>query len=276
MPSAPRAAAPATSTTWSDEFSGAANSRPDPQKWSYDIGGGGWGNQELQTYTSATANAHLDGLGHLAIVARPTSTGSCWYGTCRYTSARLLTLGTFSQQYGHVEARIQVPSGSGLWPAFWMLDDNVNAHPDPAYAEGDIMEQVGNEPFASYASQHGRRGPASMDDCVGYTLPGGAAYATGFHVFAVDWDATQVTFSVDGHLTATRLKATYGRAWTFDQPMFLILDLAVGGVWPGTPPPGTPFPAQLLVDYVRVSATPSSAVAPPVVASRSGGCDRAQ
>lgn len=266
--------------TWSDEFTGAAGAAPDPRKWGHDVGGNGWGNRELERYTTSTENAHLDGQGHLVILARKTDPGSgrgsCWYGPCRFTSARLLTLGKFSQQYGHFEARIQVPAGAGLWPAFWALDNNVNEPVDDAYAEADIMEQVGNEPRASYSSLHGQRGSASRSTCVGYTLPGRAAYSDAFHVFAADWSPGGVTFSVDGHRTATRSKASYGRAWTFDQPMFLILDLAVGGVWPGSPPPATHFPARMVVDYVRVTPRSSSDVAPPVVVARAGGCDRAR
>lgn len=219
MPSVPGSSAPAaTSTTWSDEFSGPAGTRPDPLKWAYDVGGRGWGNRELETYTSSAANAQLDGQGHLVLTAA-----------------------------------------------------------DPAYAETDIMEHVGNEPRASYSSQHGTRGCASMSNCVDYVLPGGAAYSDApFFVFSVDWTAAAVAFSVAGHLTATRRKASSGRAWTFDQPMFLILDLAVGGVWAGTPPPATVFPTQLLVDYVRVSATPSTAAAhAPGPSTTAGGCDRA-
>ncbi len=263
--------------SWSDEFSGAAGTRPDRQKWSYNTGGTGWGNKELEDYTSATANAHLDGNGDLAIVATSAASGSCWYGTCTHQSARLTTLGTFSQQYGHIEARIKVPSGSGLWPAFWALDTNVYANPDPAYAETDIMEYVGNEPGAVYASLHGILPTVRMNSCVGYTLPGGAPYSNAFHVFAADWTTSGVTFSVDGHPTATRTRASYGSAWTFDQRMFLVLNLAVGGTWPGTPPATTTFPATMLVDYVRVRTSAAPLVAAPVVvSSRIGGCDTAR
>ncbi|WP_295696316.1 glycoside hydrolase family 16 protein [Lapillicoccus sp.] len=263
--------------SWSDEFTGTAGTRPDPHKWVYDTGGRGWGNGELENYTNATANAHLDGNGDLAIVATNAASGSCWYGTCTYQSARLNTLGTFSQQYGHLEARIKVPSGAGLWPAFWALDNNVNASPDPAYAEADIMEHVGNEPGAVYASLHTILPAAKMSSCVGYTLPGGASFSDAFHVFSADWTASGVTFSVDGHPTATRTRASFGSAWTFDQRMFLVLNLAVGGSWPGTPPATTTFPATMLVDYVRVSTSASPLIAPPVVvSSRTGGCDTAR
>ena len=263
--------------SWSDEFSGAAGTRPDSTKWRYNTGGSGWGNSELENYTSATANAHLDGNGDLAIVATAGASGSCWYGACRYESARLTTLGTFSQQYGHLEARIQVPAGSGLWPAFWALDTNVNASSDPAYAETDIMEHVGNTPGAVYSSLHGFRPTVRTSSCVGYSLPGSASYSDAFHVFAADWTASQVTFSVDGHPTATRTKAAFGTAWTFDQRMFLVLNLAVGGSWPGTPPATTTFPATMLVDYVRVRTSAAPLVAAPVlVSSHPGGCDTAR
>lgn len=268
--------ATANPVTWRDEFSGPAGAAPDRARWRYNTGGNGWGNRELQSYTTSTSNVRLDGLGRLEIIARQATSGSCWYGTCRYTSGRLLTLGTFSQQYGRFAARIKVPAGSGLWPAFWMLDTNVNADSDPAYAEMDIMEHVGNEPASVYASLHATRPSVSKSTCVGYTLPSGR-FADAFHVFAADWTPTAVTFSIDGHPTVTRTRASYGAAWTANQPMFLVLNLAVGGTWPGSPPAATRFPATLLVDYVRVWESARPGLAQPVIAStRSGGCDTAR
>ncbi|MEO7062058.1 MAG: glycoside hydrolase family 16 protein [Lapillicoccus sp.] len=261
---------------WADEFNGPAGTPPSPSKWVHNVGGSGWGNQELENYTSSTANAHLDGQGNLAIVAAISTSDDCWYGACRYTSARLMTLSKFAQKFGHFETRMKVPDGAGLWPAFWALDTHVNDDTDPAYAENDIMELVGNDPTMIYSSLHASRSAGSKSMCVGYNLPRGAQYHSGFHVFAADWTATQVTFSVDGHRTATRTKASFGGAWTFGQPMFLILNLAVGGVWPGSPPASTVFPATLLVDYVRVTATPSLVKAAPVIPSNPpGGCDTA-
>ncbi|MEO7062057.1 MAG: glycoside hydrolase family 16 protein [Lapillicoccus sp.] len=273
-----RANSAVATSSWSDEFNGAKGTRPDPSNWVHNVGGSGWGNQELENYTSNTSNAHLDGQGNLAIVARPTTSGGCWYGACRYSSARLMTLSKFSQKYGHIEARIKVPDGSGLWPAFWALDNNVNdAGGDPAYAENDIMELVGSDPMMIYSSLHATSPAQSKSTCVGYKLPGGKQYHSGFHVFAADWSDTEVTFSVDGHRTATRTKASYGSAWTFDQPMFLVLNLAVGGVWAGSPPATTTFPATMLVDYVRVTGSPSPVNAAPGVPSNPpGGCDTAQ
>lgn len=271
-----RATAATTTTSWSDEFNGPAGSAPDSRKWTYNTGGKGWGNRELQYYTSARSNTAMDGRGSLAITAAKAPSGlKCWYGACRYTSARLVTLGRFSQKYGHVEARIKVPAGAGLWPAFWALDNNVNLAQDPAYGETDIMEMVGSEPHSIYSSLHGSRGSAGMNYCVGYRLPSSRAYANGFHVSAADWDSAKVTFSVDGHPYSTRYKSSYGRAWTFDQHMFLVLNLAVGGTWPGTPPSSTRFPATMLVDYVRVRTSASAAVASvrPLAATHAGGCE---
>jgi beta-glucanase (GH16 family) len=279
--STPRSAVAATTdTTWSDEFIGRAGTAPDRRKWGYNTGGGtnGWGNKELQSYTTSTQNAALDGAGHLVVTARkaaPGSTARCWYGACRYTSARLLTLSRFGQKYGHVEARLKVPAGAGLWPAFWMLDTNVNAASNPASAEIDIMEHVGSEPQVVYGSLHGSRGAAQLHTCASYRLPSRASYASGFHVFSVDWDARHVTFSVDNHPYTTRLRATSGSAWTFDQPMFLVLNLAVGGSWGGTPAAATRFPSTLVVDYVRVRTSATSTAASPAStpSSRPGGCD---
>lgn len=262
--------------SWSDDFAGPAGAGPDRRRWNFNTGGNGWGNRELQRYTSSRSNVRLNGKGQLEVVARKATSGSCWYGRCRYTSGRLLTLGTFSQQYGRFAARIKVPPGSGLWPAFWMLDTNVNAPSDPASAEIDVMEHVGSEPAAVFSSLHAARPSASRSSCVGYTLPSGRL-ADAFHVFAADWTPTTVTFSVDGHPTATRTRARFGPEWTFDQPMFLVLDLAVGGTWPGSPPASTRFPATMLVDYVRVRASARPALAEPVIkATRPGGCDKAR
>src|SRR6266542_3268035 len=146
---APRpAAVGAAALTWSDDFDGPAGSAPDPSRWRHDIGGGGWGNQELEYYTNSTRNAALDGNGQLVITARrenPAGFG-CWYGSCQYTSARLLTAGTFSQQYGRFEARIKIPRGQGMWPAFWMLGTNIGTVGWPSSGEIDVMENIGREP----------------------------------------------------------------------------------------------------------------------------------
>jgi beta-glucanase (GH16 family) len=252
---APAAAAPAPVLTWADDFTGPAGSAPDGSKWSHDTGGGGWGNQELEYYTTSTSNAALDGNGHLVITARRENPAgyNCWYGSCQYTSARLLTAGRFTQAYGRFEASIKVPRGQGLWPAFWMLGDNIGSVGWPNSGEIDIMENVGREPGTVHGSLHGP-GYSGGNPLTGtYTLPGGAALADAFHTFSVDWAPGSVAFAIDGIQYERRTSAdTNGNPWVFDHPFFIILNVAVGGSFPGSPDGSTSFPQQMVVDYVHV------------------------
>ncbi|GAA0652332.1 glycoside hydrolase family 16 protein [Kutzneria viridogrisea] len=241
------AAPSAPKLSWSDEFSGAAGSAPNPAKWNYDTGGGGWGNQELEYYTNSRNNSFLDGAGHLVIQARKDDAAKyhCWYGTCQYTSARLLTSGKFSQTYGRFEARVQVPGGQGVWPAFWALGANIGSVGWPACGEIDAMENIGREPNQVHGSLHG---PNGYNTSSTYTL--GSPVSAGFHTFAADWYPDHIAFSVDGHVYNTQQRPASG--WVFDKPFFLLLNLAIGGNWPGSPNGATHFPAKMLVDYVRV------------------------
>src|SRR5215213_1499234 len=144
--------------TFRDEFNGASGSAIDTTKWAAETGGGGWGNQELQYYTNSTQNAYLDGNGSLVIKAvklQQPLTLSCWYGPCQYTSARLITKGKFDLKYGRFEARIKVPSGQGVWPAFWMLGSNIDTVGWPQTGEIDIMENIGREPTTVHGTVHG-------------------------------------------------------------------------------------------------------------------------
>lgn len=140
---------------WHDEFDGPPGSKPDERKWTPEVGGGGWGNQELEYYTDH--NAYEDGKGHLVIEARLESpaNSSCWYGPCRYTSARLITKGNFALTYGRVEAGIKIPSGQGIWPAFWMLGQDIDLVGWPKCGEIDIMENIGREPATIHGTIHG-------------------------------------------------------------------------------------------------------------------------
>jgi beta-glucanase (GH16 family) len=256
-PAAPHASAATGPLVWSDDFTGPAGAAPDPGKWVHDTGGSGWGNNELEYYTTSTGNAALDGNGHLVITARRENPGgfSCWYGSCQYTSARLNTSGRFTQQYGHIEARMKLPRGQGLWPAFWALGDNIGSVGWPNSGEIDIMENVGREPGVNHGSLHGP-GYSGGNPLTGtYTLPGGAAFADDFHTFAVDWAPNQVTFLVDGVAYESHTAAdTHGNPWVFNHPFFLLLNVAVGGSFPGSPDGSTTFPQQLVVDYVHVFA----------------------
>lgn len=242
--------------TWSDEFDGSAGAPVDVTKWVAETGGDGWGNQERQYYTSGTTNASLDGAGHLAITARaePANTSlKCWYGSCRYTSARLKTKGLFEQAYGRFEARIRIPRGQGLWPAFWMLGSDIDRVGWPKSGEIDIMENIGKEPYAVHGTLHG---PGySGGSAIGgtYTLAA-QPFADDYHVFSVEWSPGEIRWLVDENeyrrTAVTQLPTN--AAWVFDHTFFMLLNVAVGGAWPGDPDATTTFPQQMLVDYVRV------------------------
>jgi beta-glucanase (GH16 family) len=238
---------------WSDEFNGANGSSPDPSNWTFDLGGSGWGNEELESYTNRTANTHIQD-GNLAITAvQETYTGLDGI-TRPYTSARLKTQGLFSQAYGKFEARIKIPYGQGMWPAFWMLGSDFGQVPWPNSGEIDIMENIGKEPSTIHGTVHG---PGYSDDAgiAGeFTLPGAARFSDDFHIFAVEWEPAQIRFYVDGTLykTVSTSDLPAGTQWVFNHPFFIILNVAVGGSWPGNPDPTTVFPQTMLVDYVRV------------------------
>ncbi len=264
---------PAGPLIWSDEFDGPAGSAPDPTKWKNDVGGHGWGNQELQYYTDGSANTFLDGRGHLVIEARQESPAGlrCGTASCAYTSGRLISAGRFSHAYGRYEARIKVPAGRGTWPAFWMLGDDIAAHPWPASGEIDVMEHVGQEPGTLHGSAHGPEYSGTGSITRGYTLPGDGSLSDDFHTYAVDWSPDGLAWSIDGKVYGRMDRSDVGdRAWVLDKPYFLLLNLAIGGVWPGPPDASTSFPLRMVVDYVRVydrpgasaSATTASAAVP--------------
>lgn len=228
----------------SDEFDGAAGTAPDDTKWVHDVGGDGWGNGQLEHDTDRTENAFLDGNGNLVIRAIEED-----YEGNSYTSARLKTLGTLEQAYGRFEARIQLPAGAGLWPAFWMLGADFPDVGWPSCGEIDIMEFVGSDPGTVFGTVHG---PGySGGDGVGATYTPGGDFSDDFHVFAVEWDPDHIAWYVDDvRYQAVSVGDVSGR-WVFDDPFFLILNLAVGGTLGGEPDPAI-FPADLVVDYVRV------------------------
>jgi len=238
---------------WSDEFDGPNGSPVDRSKWAFDIGGQGRGNRELEYYTDRSENASVHN-GNLVIkTLREKYTGPDGV-TRNYTSARLKTFGKFLQTYGRFEARIKIPDGQGLWPAFWMLGDDIDRVGWPACGEIDVMENIGKEPDIIHGSIHG---PGYIGDTgieAPYKLPAKQRFADDFHIFAVEWDADSITFYVDQNLYVRRTRADLqpGWKWVFDKPFFLILNLAVGGDWPGNPDSATVFPQAMLVDYVRV------------------------
>ncbi|MYW47183.1 family 16 glycosylhydrolase [Streptomyces sp. SID161] len=262
-PARAQTAAPAAAavTTFSDTFDGAAGSAVDGSKWTLETGDN-VNNHERQYYTSGTKNAALDGQGHLVITARKENPAGyqCWYGSCQYTSARLNTAGKLNAQYGHVEARMKIPRGQGMWPAFWMLGTPVNW---PDSGEIDVMENVGFEPSTVHGTIHGPGYSGSGGIGAGYSLPNGQAFADAFHTFAVDWAPDSITWSVDGNVYQRRTPADLGgKTWVFNKPFFLILNLAVGGYWPGDPDGSTQFPQTLVVDSVSVTTSDSAAGVP--------------
>jgi beta-glucanase (GH16 family) len=242
--------------TWSDDFDGPTGSLVDPRKWVTETGGGGWGNQERQYYTTSANNASLDGSGHLVITARAEPANSsltCWYGPCRYTSARIKTKGLFEQALGKFEARIRIPRGQGLWPAFWMLGSDIDGVGWPRSGEIDIMENIGKEPYAVHGTPHG---PGySGGSAIGgtYTLAADA-FADDYHVFTVEWSPGEVRWLVDQkeYRRTSVADLPSNSTWVFDHAFFMLLNVAVGGNWPGDPDATTTFPQQMLVDYVRV------------------------
>jgi uncharacterized protein (TIGR03437 family) len=261
---------------WSDEFNGPAGSLPDPANWNYDLGGGGWGNGELETYTNSPNNVFQDGQGHLVIQAIRDSSGN-------FTSARLQTgapgasteTTDLSWQYGRVEARIKLPFGQGVWPAFWMLGESIDTVSWPACGEVDIMENFGTFNNNANVNNGTIHGPTSSSagapdygggDGIGMstTLPFGETVSADYHVYAVEWSQDSIEFFVDGVSYETRTPASLpsGAPWVFDAHFFILLNMAIGGpgTFLGTPDPSAPFPNQdMLVDYVRVYQAVSTA-----------------
>jgi beta-glucanase (GH16 family) len=221
---------------------------PDPQKWTYDLGGNGWGNNELQNYTNRPENAVVQD-GHLIITARQES-----FGGSNYTSARLKTENIFDQQYGRFEARIKLPFGKGLWPAFWMLGSNFSEVSWPQCGEIDIMENIGSKPSEVFGTIHGPGFSGANGIGKKYTLAN-SRFDTDFHVFGVEWTEDYINWYVDdvlyNQITRTEVEEEGGE-WVFDNSFFMILNVAIGGNLPGNPDGSTFFPQQMMVDYVRV------------------------
>lgn len=244
---------------WSDEFNGASGALPDASKWTYDTGAGGWGNGELQTYCAAGSNtapcsaanpsAYQSG-GQLVIRAR--NSGGVW------TSARLKTQGVAQFQYGRIEARMKLPVGAGLWPAFWMLGTDIGSVGWPQCGEQDILEWVNSYgPGTSSSTVHGPGYSGGGGIGGNFTFPAGGRVDTDFHTYGVVWSPNRMDFYRDDvnapFFTVTPSSIPGGAAWVYNHPFFLILNLAIGGGgFPGNTNASTPNPALLLVDYVRV------------------------
>jgi beta-glucanase (GH16 family) len=247
---------------WRDEFNRPAGTPPDPSVWAHEIGDGtingipGWGNSELEYYTDSTQNAAHDGRGNLNITVRkadPASNLTCYYGPCQYTSARLLTQNKVEFGYGRVEARIKVPSGAGLWPAFWSLGNSISQVNWPQTGEIDMMEFVGRDPNTVFGTIHG---PGySGGESFGGTYRFGAPVPGSYHTYAIEWRPNLIVWYVDGieYHRATPANVAPDQ-WVFDHPFFLLLNVAIGGNFGGPVGDTTAFPQSMQVDYVRVYA----------------------
>lgn len=233
---------------WSDEFDAPDGSGPNPDKWSFVTGGGGWGNAERQVYTDRQENAVIED-GALLICAQENA------GGFRYTSARLKTQNKGDWTYGRFEVRARMPYGQGIWPAIWMLPSHSEYGGWPTGGEIDIIEMLGQDPTRAYGTLH--YGTPHTHSGHDYTLRTGETFADNYHVFALEWEPGEIRWYVDGYHYQTQSEwftsqpdAAYPAP--FDRPFHLILNVAVGGRWPGYPDETTEFPQCMAVDYVRV------------------------
>ncbi len=240
---------------WSDDFDAPDGTPVDANKWTHETGGNGFGNQELEYYTDDPANSQQMG-GNLVITATKDGAAShtCWNGACQFTSARLVTSSHYTTTYGKIEARLKTPAGKGVWPAFWMLGDNLDVVSWPTCGELDIMEAIGSDPAVLHGSMHGPGYSGATPLTASTKLTSGANLSDDFHIYSIEWAPNVVRFYLDNQLYETRTPADMpkGAIWVYDHPFFIILNVAVGGSWPGSPDATTPIPAKMLVDYVRV------------------------
>lgn len=229
---------------WSDEFNGTTINTND---WTFETGGGGWGNNELEYYTNTSNNAYISN-GNLIIEARKETIGSN-----NYTSARMTTAGKHQFQYGRIDIRAKLPVAQGLWPALWMLGSNISSVGWPACGETDIMELVGTNPNRVVGSIHWRQSDGSSGTVNNAYFLNSGDFSQQFHVFSLIWKLNYIQILVDGipYMTATNNSISSG-SWPFNAPSFLIFNVAVGGNWPGSPTPSTTFPQRMFVDYIRV------------------------
>jgi len=218
---------------------------PDSSLWGYDIGGNGWGNNELQYYTDRAENVKVEnGMLHITALQED-------YEGSGYTSARILTKGLYKKTYGRYEARIKLPWGKGLWPAFWLLGGDIDQVGWPQCGEIDVMEYVGQEPTIIHGSVHGPGYSGGSAITKSYTLENDR-FDTDFHIFGIEWGPDYINFYVDDVLYNQITPDDVTGDWVYDHDFFIILNLAVGGDFVGSPNENTVFPQTMLVDYVRV------------------------
>ncbi len=232
-----------TNLTMQDEFD--APGAPDSAIWGYNIGGDGWGNNELQYYTDRSENVVVED-GMLKITAVQES-----FMGSSYTSARVLTKGKFDQTYGRFEARIQLPWGQGLWPAFWLLGADIDSNPWPNCGEIDVMEYRGQNPTIMSGAVHGPGYSGGDSIFKEYDLVDDR-FDTGFHIFGIEWGPDYINFYVDDVLYNQITPEDVTGEWVYNRPFFIIMNVAVGGSFVGSPNADTVFPQTMLVDYVRV------------------------
>lgn len=234
-----------TQLVMQDEFN--VDGQPNANLWGYNIGTGqnGWGNNELQFYTDRAKNVTVKD-GNLVITADRES-----FSGAQYTSARLLTKGKFDQTYGRFEARMQLPWGQGIWPAFWMLGADIDTNAWPNCGEIDIMELRGQNPTVLIGSIHGPGYSGGQAISKSYNLKNDR-FDTGFHIFGVEWGPDYINFYVDNVLYNQIKPSDLTGPWVFNKPFFIIMNIAVGGNFVGSPNDQTVFPQTMLVDYVRV------------------------
>lgn len=235
---------PGYALVWHDEFNGSAL---DVHNWNYETGGSGWGNHELENYTSRPQNVFLSA-GHLVIEARKED-----YGGSHYTSARITTQGKRTFTYGRIDIRAKLPVASGMWPALWMLGSNITKVSWPACGEIDIMELIGKNPRQVVGSFHWKKADGTEGTLNNTRSLSSGDFSRQFHVFSLLWshDSLQILVDDTPYVRASRADLTDG-TYPFDSPFFFIFNVAVGGDWPGPPDHSTVFPQRMFVDYVRV------------------------
>ncbi|MBD3258024.1 family 16 glycosylhydrolase [candidate division GN15 bacterium] len=230
---------------WEDSFEGPAGQLPDAAKWGFDTGTD-WGNQQLEYDTDRPENASLDGQGNLAIVAREES-----YRGRDYTSARMVTRNLFEPTYGRFQARIKLPTGQGIWPAFWLLGANIGTVGWPQCGEIDIMEYRGQQPTVALGSLHGPGYSGGQAITQSIQLSEGR-FDTAFHVFTVEWTSDLIEWYLDDQKYHSVRRGDQNGEWVFNHSFYIILNVAVGGTFVGPPDSNTVFPQTMLVDWVRV------------------------
>lgn len=248
------AATPTKKLLWSQEFNEAAGTAPNAKYFKYDLGGGGWGNKEMQWYTEDAVQTN--GQGQLVITASKipaTQDGDLPYncfGDCQYFSGRVNTQGKVRFKYGRLEARIQMPAGGGVWPAFWLLGSNIVAKSWPTSGEIDVVELRGREPNRDIATAHGPGYSGANGKTNVAVAP--QSLAAGFHTYAIDWAANKITWSLDGKAFHTVTPATVKpNTYVFNQDFFLILNVAMGGDFDGGLLDTSIEKAEMKVDYIR-------------------------